>query len=166
MNYDLKQTLLGNIIFFENDSEIQGIWFDNQKHFNGIQNNWIKGRTALIEEAMNQFDRYLSGHLNRFDLPLSPQGTEFQKKVWSALMDISFGEVMSYGQVAKKINQANSARAVGAAIGRNPISVIIPCHRVLSSQHQLTGYAGGLERKKWLLSHEKGMALSRLNYQE
>lgn len=110
---------------------------------------------ALSRETRQQLAAYFAGKLTRFDLPLNATGTAFQQQVWAALCDIPYGETRSYGQLANAINKPKAVRAVGAANGRNPISIIVPCHRVIGANGTLTGYAGGLSRKAWLLELEK-----------
>lgn len=105
-------------------------------------------------DAIRQLAEYFSGQRQVFDLPLAPAGTEFQQKVWQALREIPFGQTESYGELAERIGQPKASRAVGAANGRNPIAVIVPCHRVIGSNGTLTGFGGGLDRKSWLLAHE------------
>ena len=106
------------------------------------------------EEAVRQLREYFAGHRSDFDLPLSPSGTPFQLAVWRALRAIPSGETTSYGAIAEAIGRPTAVRAVGAANGRNPISIIVPCHRVIGANGTLTGYGGGLPRKAWLLNHE------------
>ena len=107
--------------------------------------------------ALRQLDEYFRGERRRFELPLEPDGTEFEHKVWNQVRRIPFGSTDTYGEIARRLGaDASSARAVGVANARNPIALIIPCHRVIGSDGDLTGYAGGLDRKKWLLSHESG----------
>jgi methylated-DNA-[protein]-cysteine S-methyltransferase len=111
----------------------------------------------LLQKTSKQLRAYFSGKLTRFDLPLDFQGTDFQKQVWAALLRIPFGQVRSYGQVAADIGRPSASRAVGAANGRNPLSIIAPCHRVIGSAGALTGFAGGLEAKRYLLDHEQAV---------
>ena len=108
-----------------------------------------------LKACLKQIDEYFSGKRKEFLLNLDPQGTSFQKKVWQQLEKISFGEVVTYGEIAGIIGKPNACRAVGNANGKNPISIIIPCHRVVGSDGSLTGYGGGLWRKEWLIKHEK-----------
>ncbi|MEI8133520.1 MAG: methylated-DNA--[protein]-cysteine S-methyltransferase [bacterium] len=110
--------------------------------------------SPLIAEAMNQLEEYFSGKRNEFSLLLSPEGTEFQKQVWNALQSIPFSETRSYLDIALQLGDKNLTRAVGAANGKNPIAIIIHCHRVIGEDGSLTGYAGGLHRKQWLLNFE------------
>lgn len=118
--------------------------------------SWQRGG-AFIERAEKQLRDYFAGTRKSFDLPLAGAGTEFQKTVWKALCDIPYGETISYGELARRIGLPMAARAVGAANGSNPISIVVPCHRVIGANGTLTGYGGGLPRKKWLLEHETGV---------
>jgi methylated-DNA-[protein]-cysteine S-methyltransferase len=112
------------------------------------------GDAAVLAQTERQLGRYFAGELADFDVPLAPEGTEFQRRVWSELCRIPFGETISYGELARRVDRPGSARAVGHANGRNPISIIVPCHRVIGGNGKLTGYGGGLPRKAWLLDHE------------
>ncbi|MES0838454.1 methylated-DNA--[protein]-cysteine S-methyltransferase [Nocardiopsis tropica] len=118
---------------------------------------WIAD-PAPFAEAVRQLDAYFAGELREFDLPLAPSGTEWQRKVWAGLTTIPYGETASYGQLAEELGRPTASRAVGMANGRNPISIIVPCHRVIGADGTLTGYAGGLERKEFLLGLEAGRA--------
>lgn len=109
----------------------------------------------VLKKAAKQLTEYFAGKRTDFDLPLSPLGTEFQKKTWKALSQIPFGETRTYAQIAKKIGSPKACRAVGAANGRNPISIIVPCHRVIGANGSMTGFAGGIKTKIWLLDFEK-----------
>lgn len=115
--------------------------------------------SPIVEEAIRQLSAYFEGSRRDFDLPISPQGTEFQRLVWQHLLDIPYGQIVSYQDLAKAIGKPEAIRAVGAANGQNPISVVVPCHRVLGSDGSLTGYGGGLWRKEWLLKHEGALLL-------
>jgi methylated-DNA-[protein]-cysteine S-methyltransferase len=116
---------------------------------------------AALRLATNQLGAYFAGELTAFDLPLEPRGTPFQQRVWAALRQIPYGTTTSYGRLAARLGDPRAVRAVGLANGRNPISIVIPCHRVIGADGSLTGYGGGLHRKRWLLSLESG-ALSLL----
>jgi methylated-DNA-[protein]-cysteine S-methyltransferase len=107
-----------------------------------------------IEYAVNQMEEFFKGERTSFDLNLSPEGTEFQKKVWKQLQEIPFGKTVTYQKIANQLGDPKVIRAAASANGKNPIAIIIPCHRVIGSDGSLTGYAGGLHRKKWLLEHE------------
>lgn len=110
--------------------------------------------SPALAECVRQLDEYFAGELSEFELALDPNGTEFQKAVWQQLTTIPFGKTVSYLDIAKGLGNEKAVRAVGAANGQNPISIIIPCHRVIGSDGSLTGYGGGLWRKEWLLKHE------------
>ena len=113
--------------------------------------------TAILETASDQLAEYFEGDRTEFDVPLDPVGTEFQQAAWTALRTIPYGETISYGEQAARVGDRRKARAVGAANGRNPISIIVPCHRVVGSNGSLTGFAGGLDNKAWLLDHERSV---------
>lgn len=109
---------------------------------------------SVLKECKAQLSQYFSGKRNEFDIPIMQEGTEFQQKVWNELLKIPYGKTVSYNFIAESLGDKKSIRAVGAANGRNQISIIVPCHRVIGSNGSLTGYAGGLWRKKWLIKHE------------
>lgn len=109
----------------------------------------------ILVTAENQLEEYFSGSRQLFDLSIDPDGSEFQHRVWTEVAAVSFGNTKSYGQIAQLLESENFSRAVGMANGKNPIPIIIPCHRIIGNNGKLTGYAGGLERKKWLLLHER-----------
>ncbi|MFM2078226.1 MAG: methylated-DNA--protein-cysteine methyltransferase [Actinomycetota bacterium] len=109
----------------------------------------------ILADAVRELDEYFVGERTEFDLPLDPVGTEFQQQVWQVLRTIPYGQTISYGEQAARLGDKNKSRAVGAANGRNPISIIVPCHRVVGSNGKLTGFAGGLDNKDWLLRHER-----------
>jgi methylated-DNA-[protein]-cysteine S-methyltransferase len=111
---------------------------------------------SLLEKTLLQLEQYFNGTRKKFDLPTFQGGTPFQNQVWNELQKIPYGETFSYKEIAVKLGNEKATRAVGNANGKNLISIIIPCHRVIGSNKSLTGYAGGLDRKKWLLEHEKG----------
>lgn len=113
-------------------------------------------RPSALGAALEQLEAYFAGSLTCFDLPLAAGGTPFQQSVWAALLRIPFGQTRSYGRIAADLGVPGSARAVGLANGRNPIAIVVPCHRVIGADGSLTGYAGGLECKRWLLAHEGG----------
>jgi methylated-DNA-[protein]-cysteine S-methyltransferase len=114
--------------------------------------------SGIMQGAVQQIEEYFNGTRLEFDLAIDPQGTDFQKAVWRQLLRIPFGQTASYGDIARAIGNPKAVRAVGGANGRNPISLVVPCHRIIGSDGSLTGYAGGLWRKEWLLKHE-GVAL-------
>ncbi len=112
--------------------------------------------TAVLREAVTQLGEYFAGDRHDFDVPLDPIGTDFQQSAWMQLRQIPYGVTISYGEQARRLGDVRKSRAVGAANGRNPISIIVPCHRVIGANGSLTGFAAGLEAKSWLLRHEQG----------
>lgn len=108
----------------------------------------------LLKDCAAQLEAYFKGRLTQFDLPLAPHGTAFQTRVWQQLADIPFGSTCSYGELANRLTPPSSARAVGGAVGRNPLLILLPCHRVMGADGSLTGFSSGLQRKTWLLAHE------------
>lgn len=145
-------TEIGKIGIEENGAAITKIFYINDDLQEDMSE---KSETELIKEAIRQLDEYFQGKRSVFDLPLEPKGTEFQKRVWNALKEIPFGETKSYGDIAKIIGNEKAARAVGMANNKNPIPIIIPCHRVIGANGKLVGYAGGLHIKEKLLKIEK-----------
>lgn len=128
----------------------------SEKHDSTAQDDWQEDESAApFPETKQQLSAYFAGRLTEFDLPLQLRGTPFQQRVWEALQTIPYGTVLSYGELANKIGQPNASRAVGLANGRNPVSIVVPCHRVIGANGKLTGYGGGIERKQWLLNHER-----------
>jgi len=145
------KTAIGRIGIAENRGGISHILFEGSKGLSDYQEK----ETALIENCHKQLMEYFEGKRTKFDIPLYLEGTEFQKSIWSALQDIPFGETCSYKEVAIKINNEKAVRAVGLANNKNRIPIIIPCHRVVGINGSLTGYAGGLELKQFLIDLEK-----------
>ena len=119
------------------------------------------GHDRVLDAARRQLDHYFAGKLKRFDVPVAPRGTPFQQRVWAGLLNIAYGATKSYGQLAAEIGAPNAQRAVGLANGRNPVSIIIPCHRVIGANGALTGYGGGMDRKRALLDLEQSPSLIR-----
>lgn len=153
----LYDSPIGTLSLVADDRYLFGIWFQEQTHFErGLE-------TAILEEVtthpiLNQITSYLETYFKGKDqdlskLPLVPIGSNFEKRVWNYLREIPFGQTVTYGQIAKDLHIA-SAQAIGGAVGRNPWSILVPCHRVLGAGNRLTGYASGVEKKAWLLSHE------------
>ena len=149
---------IGLLSIVATDQYLFGIWVEGQNHFERglIADNIEEVKThPVLNQAISYLDDYFLGqNPSLSELPLAPIGTDFEKKVWSYLREIPFGTTVTYGQIAKDLSVA-SAQAVGGAVGRNPWSILVPCHRVLGANKRLTGYAAGLERKAWLLNHER-----------
>jgi methylated-DNA-[protein]-cysteine S-methyltransferase len=150
-NIFFYETDIGRINIADSGDAIVAVSFGDMN----IANYGDLNETPLIEEAARQIDQYLKKERCSFELPMSPKGTIFQQKVWAALQTIPYGETRSYKQVAEAIGQPKAFRAVGMACNKNPIAIIIPCHRVIGSNGSLTGYAGGVELKSRLLQLER-----------
>jgi methylated-DNA-[protein]-cysteine S-methyltransferase len=143
---------LGEILLASDGSALCGAWFAGQKYF-PLRDGWTEAREdRVLQKAAWELERYFAGDLRIFSVPLAPQGTPFQEKVWAGIADIPYGRTESYGALAARLR--SGPRAVGAATGRNPVSLFIPCHRVIGRDGHITGYAGGLEKKKRLLTLE------------
>ncbi len=146
---------IGPLLLMSDGQSLTGLHTDSDKHRPAMRPEWIEDAAAApFSEMKAQLRAYFAGRLTEFDLPLAPQGTEFQLCVWQELRGIPYGETISYAELARRIGKPNASRAVGMANSRNPISIIVPCHRVIGADNSLTGYAGGLERKRMLLAHE------------
>jgi methylated-DNA-[protein]-cysteine S-methyltransferase len=154
--YSLMPSPIGELLLAGNDDAITGVYMQKQLHWDGLQPDWRRDDRRL-REARKQLNAYFAEELKVFELPLAMHGTEFQRGVWSELLKIPYGETTSYGELACRLGQPKASRAVGLANGRNPISIIVPCHRVVGANGTLTGYGGGLPRKRWLLDHEAGV---------
>jgi methylated-DNA-[protein]-cysteine S-methyltransferase len=149
---------LGPLLLMADDEGLSGVYMTPHAHGpDGPSAAWVEDRIRF-DDAELQLDEYFAGKRTQFDLPLHPSGTPFQIEVWEALKAIPYGEVRSYGDIAEQIGRPGASRAVGLANGRNPISVIVPCHRVIGASGSLTGYGGGLERKRLLLDLEADVA--------
>ena len=147
---------LGPLLLARTAAGLAGAWFEQQKHHPGEMSAPTDDADPLLREAAAQLAAYFAGDRAHFDLPLDLHGTAFQRSVWKELLHIAPGSTSTYGAIATRLGLATASRAVGAAVGRNPVSVIVPCHRVVGSGGALTGYAGGLDRKTRLLAIESG----------
>src|SRR5277367_3545053 len=152
---------IGRLTLTSDGEALTGLYMGTPAKRPGLDREWAQNGTAgPLPMVTRQLKEYFSGTRRKFELPLRLQGTDFQKRVWRELCEIPYGETWSYGQLAKRIGNPNASRAVGLANGRNPIAVIVPCHRVIGADGSLTGFGGGLPRKQWLLTHE-GMPMTR-----
>lgn len=153
MYYHIMQSPIGGLLLAGDEDALHFVHFQNGPRPTQPARDWQRSDTPF-REAMRQLRAYFNGKLQQFDLPLAPEGTEFQMRVWRALRSIPYGETWSYGELARRIRKPTASRAVGAANGRNPIPVIIPCHRVIGANGALTGFGGGLPIKRKLLALE------------
>lgn len=161
MRFDFMPSPVGELMLVASDSQLAGVYFTPHPDGGIVSGTWLRasGGTAadaILTKARAQLTDYFAGTVTEFDLPLGPQGTPFQTRVWEALRSIPHGRTISYGELARRLGAPKAMRAVGAANGRNPIPIIVPCHRVIGARGDLTGFGGGLERKRWLLEHEGG----------
>ena len=151
--YAILPSPIGDLLLTADAAGLTGLYMTPHKDRPEKTPAWIHDERA-VGTALAQVKAYFAGELTEFHLPLAPSGTEFQLRVWRALLEIPYGETTTYGALARRIGNADAARAVGLANGQNPISIIVPCHRVVGSDGSLTGYGGGLDRKRFLLDHE------------
>jgi methylated-DNA-[protein]-cysteine S-methyltransferase len=149
--YTTFESPVGPLLLTSDGARLTGIFMDPPPPAGG----WVRRDAAApFEDARRQLDDYFAGRRTDFDLPLAMSGTEFQRRVWTELRSIPYGTTISYGELAERIGNPNASRAVGLANGRNPLPIVVPCHRVIGANGSLTGYGGGLERKRTLLDLE------------
>jgi methylated-DNA-[protein]-cysteine S-methyltransferase len=146
---------VGDLTVVAHDEAVAGLYFDGQRRRPSVEELGERTESALLDEVRRQLGEYFDGDRRAFDLPLAPHGDEFDQRVWALLPTIPYGETRSYGDLARQLGDVSLAQAVGAANGRNPLCVLVPCHRVVGADGSLTGYAGGLDRKRFLLDLEE-----------
>ncbi len=149
---------LGSLTLLSDGEALTGLYMEQHRHRPPVPEGAVAD-DAPLRQAAEQLGEYFAGERRAFELPLRPAGTAFQQAVWSALLDVPYGQTASYGELARRIGRPAAVRAVGLANGRNPISIVVPCHRIVGSSGALTGYGGGLERKRQLLDLERGAAV-------
>ena len=152
--YDTFESPHGQMLLVATEDGLSGVYFGGQKYFPDSKQWQRDARHAPLRQAKLELKEYFAGRRRRFDVALAPEGTSFQRSVWKAISTVAFGETISYGELARRAGHPGSARAAGAATGRNPIGIIVPCHRIIGANGSLTGYAGGLARKRALLQLE------------
>jgi methylated-DNA-[protein]-cysteine S-methyltransferase len=156
--YDFFASPHGQMLIVANDAGLSGVYFEGQKYFPQTGAEWRQdAHHAPLLEAKRELAEYFGGERKQFEIALAPTGTPFQHSVWKAISTVGFGETITYSELARRAGCPGSARATGAATGRNPVSIIVPCHRIVGSDRSLTGYAGGLNRKRALLALESGI---------
>jgi methylated-DNA-[protein]-cysteine S-methyltransferase len=154
-SYDTMKSPCGGILLAASESGLTGIYFNRQKYHPRRGADWkLDPKHPVLKEAKRQLKEYFAGKRRRFSIALDPQGTPFQRSVWRQIAKVGFGETVSYGELARRAGRPGSARAAGVATGRNPIGIVVPCHRIVGANGSLTGYAGGLDRKRALLALE------------
>ncbi|WP_377272828.1 methylated-DNA--[protein]-cysteine S-methyltransferase [Peterkaempfera sp. SMS 1(5)a] len=146
----------GPLTLVARDGALAGLYMTDQRHRPAQETFGPRTGLSLFARVAEQLDAYFAGDLTHFDLDLSLDGTAFQRSVWAGLLTIPYGTTVSYGELAARLGQPGASRAVGLANGRNPVGIIVPCHRVVGANGSLTGYGGGLDRKRWLLDFERG----------
>jgi len=159
--YDTMPSPVGELTLVADDAGLTGVYFEQHRHGRRADPAWRRAAewpgaaATVLAETRRQLEEYLDGRRDRFTLPLAARGTPFQQRVWAALLDIAPGETISYGELARRVGSPAAVRAVGGANARNPLSIVVPCHRVVGADGALTGFGGGVERKRWLLAHER-----------
>jgi methylated-DNA-[protein]-cysteine S-methyltransferase len=153
--YDYYQSPRGRMLLVADDQALTGVYFIGQKYQPCIEAGWRRdGEHAPLRQAKHELAEYFGGTRTRFTVKIAPRGTPFQRAVWKAIAGVDFGKTIPYAELARRAGRPGSARAAGAATGRNPICVIVPCHRIVGANGSLTGYAGGLAKKHALLELE------------
>lgn len=157
--YDYYDSPLGRMLLVAEDEALSAVYFTDQKYVREPGAGWRRDPDAApLRAARRELAEYFGGRRTVFDVPLAAEGTPFQRAVWKAIAAVPFGATISYAELARRAGRPGSARAAGAATGRNPLSVIVPCHRIVGGDGSLTGYAGGIGRKRALLALESGRA--------
>ena len=158
MVYDYLESPVGRLLLAAADDGLHHIGFELGRHPVWIGDDWTRD-AAPLAAVREQLSAYFAGELQHFDLPLAPQGSAFQLGVWEQLRHIPYGTTISYGELAQRVGDPSAARAVGAANGRNPLPIVVPCHRVVGSDGSMTGFGGGIATKRFLLEHEQKFAV-------
>ena len=151
--YSEASSPLGELLLVSDGESVTGVYYEDHRRGPAHGANWRRD-AAPFKQVQDELAAYFAGELQAFTVSLAPRGSEFQREVWNELRRIPPGKTLTYAALAARVGRPKAIRAVGAANARNPISIIVPCHRVIGSNGELTGYAGGLERKEWLLRHE------------
>lgn len=162
MFYDYLETPIGKLMLAADAQGLRYVEFERSRYPTHIGKDWRRD-PEILRTAKTQLNAYFAGELTEFDLDLAPRGSEFQQRVWDALRRIPYGATTNYGSIARELGDPTASRAVGAANGRNPLPIIVPCHRVIGADGSLTGFGGGLPIKRFLLEHEQrygGFALT------
>jgi methylated-DNA-[protein]-cysteine S-methyltransferase len=154
-SHTLVDSPVGPLTLVDDDGTLAGLYMHEQRHLPAADRFGPRD-DSVLGEVREQLGAYFAGELRTFDVPLATAGTPFQQQVWAALREVPYGSTCTYGDLAAAVGRPTAVRAVGAANGRNPVCLVVPCHRVVGAGGALTGYAGGLERKSWLLALEQG----------
>jgi methylated-DNA-[protein]-cysteine S-methyltransferase len=151
--FDTLPSPVGELLIAVRDQRLLHVGFAEERHPYPRQGEWRQS-SERVADARRQLQEYFSGKRQQFDVDLLPIGTDFQRQVWAELSRIPYAQTISYGELARRIGNAKAMRAVGLANGRNPIPIVVPCHRVIGANGSMTGFGGGIDRKRWLLEHE------------
>ena len=155
--FGFYESPMGRMLIVANERGLAGLYFLGQKYCVRVGEDWrLDQENEIVRRTARQMAQYFDGKLKEFDLPLAPKGTAFQSAVWNAISSVKYGETVTYSELARRAGHPDGIRAAGTATGRNPITIIVPCHRIIGSDGSLTGYAGGLERKRALQALESG----------
>jgi methylated-DNA-[protein]-cysteine S-methyltransferase len=160
LSYGRADSPIGELLLVGGPDGLAGVYFDGHQNAPSVEADWTHDE-AQFDDARAQLEEYFRGARTEFDLQLNPSGTAFQQTVWNALREVPYGETTSYGAIAERIGRPTASRAVGTANGRNPLCIVVPCHRIVGSAGALTGYAYGVDRKRWLLDLEAGVSRER-----
>jgi len=163
LTFAFHDSPVGELFLAADDASLHIIEFPENRHQVKRQPDWVEGDNAVLRKTRRQLDEYFAGKRRVFELPLSPQGTAFQQQVWTALRQIPYGRTWSYADLARRIDKPAAVRAVGAANGRNPLPIVVPCHRVIGADGSLTGFGGGLPIKRFLLQLEGALPQGELS---
>jgi len=156
--YDLYESPHGQMLLVADGEGLAGVYFEGQKYHPQIAPEWRRDAPhAPLRDGKRELAEYFGGARENFETALAPEGTPFQRSVWKAISTVAFGKTITYGELARRAGCPGSVRAAGAATGRNPLTILVPCHRIVGSNGSLTGYAGGLDRKRALLALESGI---------
>lgn len=150
------ETPIGELVLTASDTALTGVYFPRRVP---PVSEWVPRDNDILERTKDQLGEYFARRRTTFDVPLEPTGTSFEQKVWKQLRVIPYGVTISYGELAKRVGPRTEPRAVGAANGKNPLPIVVPCHRVIGATGELVGFGGGIERKRWLLTHEGALLL-------
>jgi methylated-DNA-[protein]-cysteine S-methyltransferase len=155
--FDFCESPMGRMLIVATDQGLSGLYFVDQKYYREVAPDWLRGSNhKTVRETARQLTEYFAGVRKQFEIPLAAQGTPFQIGVWKAISSVKYGHSITYSELARRAGHPEAVRAAGTATGRNPITIIVPCHRIVGSDGSLTGYAGGLERKRALQELEDG----------
>ncbi len=155
--FDFYESPMGRMLIVAGPDALTGLYFIDQKYYREVEPDWVRSPAhSVVHSTARQMAEYFEGKRREFDLPIAPEGTPFQSAIWTAIASVKYGDLITYSELARRAGHPGAIRAAGAATGRNPITIIVPCHRIVGSNGSLTGYAGGLDRKRALQELESG----------